>query len=92
LTDIEGVASAGSSWTGYIKPDDAPAVNYEGDPDGLTIDGTRHEFTNGRIFLVETKGGTTTVEQIDIPVGSANYQEELSSIQQHKEIQDFLKR
>jgi len=92
FADIEGIASAGSSWTGYIKSKEGLTLNYQGDADGVVIDGTRHEFTKGRIFLVATKSGTTVIEQLDLPIQNAHYKEELSAVKQRKEIQDFFSR
>ena len=93
FTDLpsEGTrGSAGSSWTGQIQPATGPTVQYEGEPDGLTINGTRYEFTNGRIFLVTTTGGTVSVKQLNIPIGSAQYKEEIDSISKREEVQKFL--
>ncbi|MGC6425109.1 MAG: hypothetical protein ACON4O_09010 [Lentimonas sp.] len=90
FSDIGGVASGGSSWNGYISSKDGTTVNYRADPDGVDINGTKHNFKNGRVFLVATKSETIIVEQLDIPVGATHYKEELDSIQRRKEIRDFL--
>ena len=93
FTDLssEGTkSSAGSTWTGTIQPAAGPAVQYEGDSNGLTINGTRYEFTDGRVFLVTTTGGTVSAKQLNIPIGSTQYDAEIDSISKRKEIQEFL--
>ena len=93
FTDLssEGTkSSAGSTWTGTIEPTTGPAVQYEGDSNGLTINGTRYEFTDGRVFLVTTTGGTVSAKQLNIPIGSTQYDAEIDSISKRKEIQEFL--
>ena len=80
-------SSAGSSWTGRLG---GPDVQYEGDSNGLTINGTRYEFTDGRVFLVTTTGGTVSAKQLNIPIGSTQYDAEIDSISKRKEIQEFL--
>ena len=93
FTDIssEGTKStAGSTWTGTIQPATGSTVQYEGDSGGLTINGTRYEFASGRVFLVSTTGGAVSAEQLNIPVGSAQYDAEIDSISKRKEIQEFL--
>lgn len=92
FSDIAGHASAGSGWAGSIRPRDGLAVDYAGDPDGLVINGTRHEFTHGRVFLVSTQGGTVSVEQLDVPIGSAPHDRQIESIRRLGAVQDFLKR
>ena len=94
ISDIasgEATSSAGSSWTGQIDPKSGgPSVNYEGDPTGITINGTRYEFINGRVFLVTTKGGSVTSRQIDVPFTAGDYEKDLDSLATHKEVEAFL--
>ncbi len=93
FTDLpsEGTrSSAGSNWTGHIKPASGPIVEYAGDSDGLTINGTRYEFTGGRVFLVTTSGGTVSAKQVNVEIGSASFDSEIDSITKQPEIQKFL--
>lgn len=90
FSDIAGEASAGSSWTGYIKPKEGAVVEYKGDSDGIVINGTEHKFAKGRVFLAETTGGVVTVEQLDTEIGDAHYNAELDSLRKHDDIQAFL--
>ena len=93
FTDLSGEgtkSSAGSTWTGQIQPATGPAVQYEGDSDGLTINGTRYEFANGRVFLVTTTGSMVSEQQLSVPIGTARFDAEIDSIVKRKEIQNFL--
>ena len=93
FTGITGAStSAGSSWAGHIKPKEGLAVQYEGDSGGLTINGTRYEFANGRVFLVATTSGTVSARQLNIPIGTAQYDVEIESISKQENIQEFLLR
>jgi len=73
-----------------IKPVTGPTVTYEGTSSGMTINDTRYEFTDGRVFLAKSTAGTVSVEQSSIPVGSAHYDVEIDSIAKRPEIQEFL--
>ena len=90
FSDIAGEASAGSSWTGYIKPKEGPTMEYQGDSNGVVINGTEYNFAQGRVFLAETKGGVVTVQQLNIVIGDAHYDAEMDSPRKHDEIQAFL--
>ena len=65
-------------------------MQYEGDSDGIAINGTEHKFTNGRVFLLETKGGTISVQQLNIPIGDAAYDAEIDRIVELEDVQEFL--
>ena len=65
-------------------------MQYEGDSDGILIHGTKHKFADGRVFLVETKGGTVWVEQLNVPIGDANYDAEIDRIAELEDVQEFL--
>jgi hypothetical protein len=93
FTDLSSAGtktSGGSAWTGKIQPSTGPSVEYEGEADGLAINGTRYDFASGRVFLVTATGGTVSAQQLSIPIGSSRYDMEIDSISKRKEIQDFL--
>lgn len=91
FTDITGGAtSGGSSWTGSIKPKEGTAVEYEGNSESITINGGGFKFSNGRVFLVETKGGGVAVSQLNIPMGDATYDAEIDRISELDEVKEFL--
>ncbi len=95
ITDIPGdgtTVSAGSTWTGQIRPTSGTALTYAGSADELVINGTEYPFADGRIFLVSTRGGTVSVDQPLIPVREANYDVEIERIVGLKVVQDFLTR
>ena len=95
FTDLpsEGtIVSAGSTWTGQIKPAKGLAVDYQGSADGLQINGTEYKLANGRVFLVSTKEGNISVDQLNVPVGDAAYDAEIDRIVELEEVQEFLTR
>ncbi len=88
--DFAGEALAGSSWTGHIKPKEGPVVQYEGDTEGIIINGTDHRFSDGKVFLVETPGGTVSVRQLNLPIGVGDYEAEIERILDLEDVQKFL--
>ncbi|MEO1524750.1 MAG: hypothetical protein AAFX06_04905 [Planctomycetota bacterium] len=93
FTDVDtsgSVASAGSSWTGSITRPEGKAIDYEGDGDGITIDGTAYSFTDGRVFLVATDGDTITVTQTSVPIRKAKHNDEIDRLSQTDEVRSFL--
>ena len=89
-SDAPGEAQAGSSWTGYIKHNEGPDIEYTGKPDGIDINGTEYAFTDGRIFLAGTKEGTVSVQQLVVPIGEGHYKEELALLENLEEVRSFL--
>lgn len=91
FTDLpSSTASAGSSWSGRIEPEQGPLVEYQGDTTGLIINGTRYEFAGGRVFLVSTADDKVSAKQVDLPVGYGHFEVEFEAITKRKEVQDFL--
>jgi hypothetical protein len=82
--------SAGSAWTGRVKPANGLTINYRGSAGGLEIDGTAYKFTEGRVFLVSTKEGKISVAQLDVPMSDAVYDAEIDRIAELSEVQEFL--
>lgn len=94
FTDIAGegtVASAGSRWKGYVKPKQGPSIHYQGTPNGLAINGTEYDFTEGKAFLVVTKSGALSVEQLDLPLGDDHFEVALDALEERTEIKAFLR-
>jgi hypothetical protein len=56
----------------------------------MDINGTEYEFVKGRVFLVSTKEGRISVNQLDIPISDANYEAEVDRIAELEEVQEFL--
>ena len=75
------------SWSGLLA---APGVEYKADADGLAIEGARHEFAQGKVFLVSGKKVNLTVKQLDIPIGDGSYKEELERLKNHEELKGYL--
>lgn len=90
FADTSGLASAGSSWTGTIKPKEGTVLEYKGEVDGIEISGSKYDFENGRVFLATTKGEKISIEQLGIPIGEGPYEEELESIQKDEKVRAFL--
>ena len=65
-------------------------MQYEGNSEGIVINGTEHKFADGRIFLVETKGGIVSVQQLNIAIGDAAFDAEIDRIALLDEVQTFL--
>lgn len=84
---VSNRALAGPSWSGLLA---VPGVEHKADADGLAIDGNRHEFAKGRVFLVSGKKDNLTVKQLDIPIGEGSYKEELERLKKSEELKDFL--
>jgi hypothetical protein len=93
FTDVasEGtVASGGSAWTGSITPKMGQAVDYKGSANGLEINGSQYNFTNGRVFLVSAKDDNVSVRQLNMPIKDASYASEIDRIVKTEEVQQFL--
>jgi len=58
--------------------------------DSIDINGAEYSFANGRVFLVSTKGGKVSADQLDIPIGDADYDAEADRISGLREVQEFL--
>jgi hypothetical protein len=94
FTDLDSqkplFGTASSGWTGSIEPPTGPTVHYKRTSGGMDIEGTEYEFAKGRVFLVSTKEGRISVDQLDIPIGDANYDAEIDRIAELEEVQEFL--
>ena len=93
FTDIAGgyisILEKGD-WSGRLEPEEGLDVHYKGNLFGVVINGVKHKFTDGRIFLVETKGETLSVQQLNISIGSAPYDAEIDRIAELDIVQNFL--
>ena len=65
-------------------------MQYQGDSDGIVINGAEHKFADGRVFLVETKGGAVSVQQLNFPIGDATYDAEIDRIVELEDVHEFL--
>ncbi|MEM1443022.1 MAG: hypothetical protein AAGF67_11815 [Verrucomicrobiota bacterium] len=93
FTDLpsEGTSSsAGSSWSGVIGAKEGTVITYEGDPEGLTLNGDRFEFAAGRVFLVRSTEGNVSTEQLVIPFSDALFEDEIDNVASRDEVQAFL--
>lgn len=91
--DSDGnTASAGSGWAGTVTRNEGKSIDYQGDADGIIIDGTTFKYAEGRVFLVAAEGDTITVTQLDLPVGENNYGKEFDRLADSDEVQEFLAR
>jgi hypothetical protein len=93
FTDLDSpgtIGSVSSSWTGSIESPTGPTVHHKRTSDGMDINGTEYEFAKGRVFLVSTKEGRISVNQLDIPISDANYEAEVDRIAELEEVQEFL--
>ena len=91
FTDIAGdYNSILWDWSGRLEPKEGLDVDYKGNAFGVVINGVEHKFTDGRIFLVETKGETVSVQQLNISIGSAPYDAEIDRIAELDNVQNFL--
>ena len=93
FTDIPSLGtrtSAGSKWTGHIKPEKGLAIDYKGDTHRLQINGTQYDFDEGRVFLVSTEDGSIAVKQLAIPIDNAGFNDEINRLAETKEVTDFL--
>jgi len=93
FTDIpsEGtIVSAGSKWSGHIKPAEGLAVDYRAVAGGLEIHGTKYEFAEGRVFLVSTTEARISVDQLNVVIGEATFEAELDRVSKVEAVQGFL--
>jgi hypothetical protein len=93
FTDLDSpdtIGTASATWTGCVESPTGPTVHYKRTSGGMDIDGTEYEFAKGRVFLVSTKEGRISVNQLDIPIGDARYEAEIDRIKELAEVQEFL--
>ena len=90
LDSQKPIGTASSGWTGSIESPTGPTVHYKRTSGGMDINGTEYEFAKGRVFLVSTKEGRISVNQLDIPIGDAKYDAEIDRIAELEEVQEFL--
>ena len=90
VNSIGNTASAGSSWAGAVTRTNGKSIDYQGDADGIIIDGTTYQYADGRVFLVAAEGDTITVTQLNLPVGESKYDEDFDRLAESDEVKDFL--
>ena len=88
------VSTIAGSWSGQIvrkEGGEEPILVFEALSDGISINGTQYSFENGRIFLALYTDGNFVVQQLDIQIGDADHETEISRLGGLEDIQNFLK-
>ncbi|MEM7145014.1 MAG: hypothetical protein AAF591_07740 [Verrucomicrobiota bacterium] len=88
------VSSVAGSWRGQIVAEEGgkPVLVFQGSPEALEINGTRYNYSDGRVFLASYLKGELTVKQLDLPIKDADGKDEIARLSEQPEVQDFLKK
>ncbi|MEM8672126.1 MAG: hypothetical protein AAGG48_31710 [Planctomycetota bacterium] len=89
-----GVSS--SKVSGYVENVSGRRFNYSSDEESITIAGTSHPFSDGRVFLISMSDEELTVRQMSVEVkstgnSSSRRSEEIQRLALDPDIAEFLK-
>jgi hypothetical protein len=93
FTDLDGMqttSSVSGSWSGWFKDKrHGSTIRYKATATGIDIDGVSHDFSAGRVFLLSTAGGTTSINQLSIPFSGAAYEAEIKTLESQSDVMKF---